>query len=93
MVNNIKNNTISEISATKCLNTSNEIKNAEIIKYKRHTPGQKELLNLFNDLLDTILTNKILKLESQENENEKWKWRWWKLKWKWQNINFIKKWK
>ena len=71
LVNNIKNNTISEISATKCLNTSNEIKNAEIIKYKRHTPGQKELLNLFNDLLDTILTNKILKLESQENENEK----------------------
>ena len=41
------------------------------MKYKRHTPGQKELLNLFNDLLDTILTDKILKLESQENENEK----------------------
>ena len=71
MVNNIKNNTISEISAKKGLNTLNEIKNAEIIKYKKRTPGQKELLNLFNDLLDTILTNKILKLESQENENEK----------------------
>ena len=54
LVNNIKNNTISEISAKKGLNTLNEIKNAEIIKYKRHTPKQKELLNLFNDLLDTI---------------------------------------
>ena len=32
MVNNIKNNTISEIPATKGLNTLNEIKNAEIIK-------------------------------------------------------------
>ena len=44
-------------------------KNAEIIKNKRN-PRQKELLNLFNDLLYTILTNKTLKLESQKNENE-----------------------
>ena len=44
LVNNIKNNTISEISAKKSLNTLNEIKNAGIIKYKNHTPGQKELL-------------------------------------------------
>ena len=57
MVNNIKNNTISEISVKKDLNTLNEIKNAEIIKYKKRTSGQKELLNLFNDLLDTILTD------------------------------------
>ena len=57
LVNNIKNNTVSEISAKKSLNALNEIKNAEIIKNKRRTPGQKELLNLFNDLLDTILTN------------------------------------
>ena len=55
MVNNIRNNTISEIHAKKDLNTLNEIKNAEIIKYKRCTSKQKELLNLFNDLLDTIL--------------------------------------
>ena len=53
------------------------MKNWEIIKYKRHTPKQKELLNLFNDLLDTILTDTILKLKSQKdkilmssNENE-----------------------
>ena len=83
MVNNIKNNTISEISAKKGLNKLNEIKNAGIIKYKKRTPKQKELLNLFNDLLDTILTDETLKWKCQkvqtlmsskdekENENEK----------------------
>ena len=75
LVNNIKNNTISEIDAKKDLNTLNEIKNAEIIKYKKRTPGHKKLLNLFNDLLDIILTDKTLESESQEdknkNENEK----------------------
>ena len=77
LVNNIRNNTISEIDAKKDLNTLNEIKNAEIIKYKRRTLKQKELLNLFNDLLDTILTNKTLKSKSQKyktlmssNEND-----------------------
>ena len=80
LVNNIRNNTISEIDAKKDLNTLNEIKNAEIIKYKRPTLKQKELLNSFNDLLDTILTDKTLKSKSQkdkklmssedENENE-----------------------
>ena len=34
LVNNIKNNTISEISAKKDLNTLNEIKNAEKVKQK-----------------------------------------------------------
>ena len=41
LVNNVKNNIISEISARKGLNTLNEIKNADIIKYKKRTPGQK----------------------------------------------------
>ena len=41
-VNNIKNNTISEIDAKKDLNTLNKIKNAEIIKYKKPTSTQKE---------------------------------------------------
>ena len=36
LVNNIKNNTISEIPAKKGLNTLNEIKNTEIIKKKVH---------------------------------------------------------
>ena len=67
MVNNIKNNTINKVSAKEGLNTLNEIKNAEIIKYKRCTPGQKELLNLFNDLLDTLLINKTLKPKNQED--------------------------
>ena len=60
LVNNIKNNTIIKISAKTSLDTLNEIKNAGIIKYKKRTPGQKELLNLFNDLLDTIFINKTL---------------------------------
>ena len=71
MVNNIKNITISEIDAKKDLNALNKIKNVEIIKYKKHTPGHKKLLNLFNDLSDIILTDKTLESESQENENEK----------------------
>ena len=42
LVNNIKNNTISEIDAKKDLNALNEIKNVEEIKYKKRTPGQKK---------------------------------------------------
>ena len=57
------------------LNTLNKIKNEEIVKHKRRTTKHKELLNLFNDLLDIILTDKTLESESQEdknkNENEK----------------------
>ena len=70
MVNNIKNNTISEIDAKKYLNKLNEIKNVEIIKYKKRTPGHKKLLNLFNDLSDIILTDKTLESESQEDKNK-----------------------
>ena len=40
-VNNIKNNTISEIDAKKRLNTLNLIKNSEI-EHKRLIPGQKK---------------------------------------------------
>ena len=70
MVNNIKVNTIGEISAKKGLNKLNEIKNAGIIKYKKRTPKQRELLNLFNDLLDVILTDKTLMSSKDEDENE-----------------------
>ena len=45
LVNNIRDNTIGEISAKKGLNKLNEIKNTAIIKYKKCTPKQKELLN------------------------------------------------
>ena len=81
LVNNIRNNTISEISAKKGLNKLNEIKNAGIIKYKKHTPKQKELLNLFNDLLDTVFNWQNI------NVIKRWKWKW---KSKWQNTNVIK---
>ena len=43
LVNNIRNNTISEISAGTSLNTLNEINNAEIIKYKTH-PWTKRII-------------------------------------------------
>ena len=70
MVNNIKNNTISEIDAKKRLNTLNIIKNSEI-KHKRFIPGQKELLNLFDDLSDIIVTDKTLVSSKEENEKLK----------------------
>ena len=74
MVNKIRNNTISEINVKKDVNALNEIKNVEIIKNKKRTPGHKKLLNLFNNLLNIILTDKTLESENQEykngNENE-----------------------
>ena len=70
LVNNIKDNTISEIDAKKRLNTLNIIKNSEI-KHKRLIPGQKELLNLFDDLSDIILTDKTLMSSKDENEKLK----------------------
>ena len=70
LVNNIRNNTISETFAKKDLNTLNKIKTAEIIKCRKRTPGHKELLNLFNNLLDAILTYKTLESEVQEDKNE-----------------------
>ena len=69
-VNDIKDDTISEIDAKKRLNTLNKIKNSEI-KHKRLIPGQKELLNLFNDLSDIILTDKTLMSSKDENEKLK----------------------
>ena len=71
MVNKIKNNAISEVDAKKRSNTLKIIKNSEI-EHRRLIPGQKELLKLF-DLLDTILTDKTFKSESQENKNKKMK--------------------
>ena len=53
----------------KDLNTLNKIKNSENIKSQKHTPKHKELLNLFNDLLDIILTDKTLMSSKDKNEN------------------------
>ena len=70
LVNNIKDNAISEIDAKKRLNTLSKIKNAEI-KYRRLILGLKELLNLFNDLSNIILTDKTLMSSKDENEKLK----------------------
>ena len=70
MVNSIKDNTSSEIDVKKCLNILNIIKNSEI-KHKRLIPGQKELLNLFDDLSDIILADKTLMSSKDENEKLK----------------------
>ena len=70
LVNNIKDNAISEIDAKKSLNTLNIIKNSEI-KHKRLISEQKELLSLFDDLSDIILTDKILASSIHKNEKLK----------------------
>ena len=70
MINNIRNNTISEISAKKDLNTINEINKAGITKQKKRTPKQKELLNLFKDFSDTTLNDKVLMSSKDKNEKE-----------------------
>ena len=46
------------------------MKNIKIIKYKKRTTKQKELLNLFIDLLDVILTEKTVTLSKDEKGNE-----------------------
>ena len=67
MVNNINNNTISETLAKQHLNALNKIKKKEI-KNKRLINGQKELLNLFDDLL-TILNNSNNKNNNSNNNS------------------------
>ena len=53
MINNIKNNTISEALAKQKLDALNEIRKAET-KNKRLINGQKILLSLFDDLIEAI---------------------------------------
>ena len=56
LINNIKNNTISEANAQKKINELNKIKKVET-KGKRLINSQKTLLSLFDDL-KTIFNNK-----------------------------------
>ena len=70
LVNNIKDNTISETDAKKRLNTLNLIKDSQI-NHNRVISGQNELLNLFEDLSDIILTDKTLMSSKDENEKLK----------------------
>ena len=74
MINNIKNNTISEALAKQKVDALNEIKKAEI-KNKRLIFIQKKLLNLLDDLLEAIFNNNKNKNENNnvsmnENDNE-----------------------
>ena len=67
LIDNIKNNTIDEITAKERINELKEIKKTEI-KNKRLISTQKELINFFNDLLDTILTNNNNNDDSNNND-------------------------
>ena len=58
LVNNIKNNTISEADAKQKLNALNEIRKEEI-KGKRLITSQKILLKLFDELIGTIFSNTV----------------------------------
>ena len=71
MINNIKNNTISEALAKQKLNALNEIKKAET-KNKRLINGQKILLNLFDDLVEAIFNsnNKIVTKDNNKTVSE-----------------------
>ena len=68
LVINIENNTLSEISAKKDLNTLSKIKNVGITKQKKNTRKHNELLNLFNNLSDTNLIEKTLESESTKDK-------------------------
>ena len=64
MINNIKNNTISEADTKKKINELNEIKKTEV-KGKRLINSQKILLSLFDDWVKAIFNN------SNNNNNNK----------------------
>ena len=68
MINKIKNNTISETLAKQRLSGLDEIKKKEI-KNKRLINGQKELLNLFDDLLEAIFNNSNNNSSNSNNSN------------------------
>ena len=56
MINNIKNNAISDANAKKKINELNELKNLET-KGKRLIKSQEKLLSLFDYLVEAILNN------------------------------------
>ena len=73
MINNIKNNTISEALSKQKLDALNKITKGEI-KNKSIISSQKKLLDLFDDLLEVIFNNKNKNknnnVSESENENE-----------------------
>ena len=72
MINNIKNNTISESDTKKKINELNEIKKLET-KGRQLIKSEKTLLSLFDDLKTIFNSNNNNNNESNnknENENE-----------------------
>ena len=69
LVDNINKNTISETLARENLNALNKLKNTEI-KKKHLISNQKELLNLFDDLLEVISNNNNNNNNESERESE-----------------------
>ena len=65
MINNIKNNVISESDAKKKINELNKIKKLET-KGKRLIDSQKILLKLFDDLVEAILNNNSNKIVNDD---------------------------
>ena len=68
MINNIKNNAISEGLAKRKLDAWNEIKKLET-KNKRLINGQKILLSLFDDLVEAISNNNNNNRSENKNDN------------------------
>ena len=68
LVNNIRNNTISEIDAKKDLNTLNEIKNVEIRKYKKHTPGHKKVIKFIQWFIRYNLNQQNIKIKKSRRQ-------------------------
>ena len=68
MINNIKNNTISEALAKQKLDALNEIRKAET-KNKRLINGQKILLSLFDNLVEAIYFMNIKNNNNNNNNN------------------------
>ena len=68
MINNIKNNAISEANAKKKINELNEIKKVET-KGKRLTDSQKTLLSLFDNLKTIFNNNNNNNNDNNSNNN------------------------
>ena len=69
LVNNFNKNTISETLAKENINALKELKNTEI-KKKCLISNQKELLNLFDDLLEAISNNNNNNNNNNKSENK-----------------------
>ena len=69
MINNIKNNTISETDAKKKINELNKIKNAET-KGKQLIDSRKTLISLFDDLKTIFNSNNNSNNNESDSNNE-----------------------